>query len=77
MVQTYDYDNGDKQNKRTITVFWCNIPKWGALSHHYDLLHPIEEKKRKEKQTKHKLIDNHEAEMLKRNIEANQIELEW
>eukprot|EP00972_Heterocapsa_arctica_P077439 11422515-Heterocapsa_arctica.AAC.1 len=29
MVQTYDYDSGDEQIKRTISALWCNIKKMG------------------------------------------------
>eukprot|EP00972_Heterocapsa_arctica_P017008 2512637-Heterocapsa_arctica.AAC.1 len=73
VVQTYDYDNGDEQNKRNISVLWCNIQKWGAQPNHDDLLHPIYDKKTKEQNITDKYIDNFDAEMLKCNIEANQI----
>eukprot|EP00972_Heterocapsa_arctica_P056180 8289254-Heterocapsa_arctica.AAC.1 len=35
LVQTYDFDNGDEDNKNYISVLWCNIQKWGAHTNHY------------------------------------------
>eukprot|EP00972_Heterocapsa_arctica_P053233 7838745-Heterocapsa_arctica.AAC.1 len=72
IVQTYDYDCGDEENKHTISLLWCNIQKWVAQPNHYDLLHPTEEAK-KDKSFNYKFIENHDALQMKCNIEANQI----
>eukprot|EP00972_Heterocapsa_arctica_P100288 14789504-Heterocapsa_arctica.AAC.1 len=65
MVQTYDFGNGHEDNKRTISVLWCNIQTWGAQPNHYDLLHPTVNMDNTEKSFKQTYIETYDAQMLK------------
>eukprot|EP00972_Heterocapsa_arctica_P096263 14202302-Heterocapsa_arctica.AAC.1 len=69
--QVYEFDSNDELNKNTISVLWCNISKWGAQEHHYDLLLPIKEDKKHEKSFKDKFVENHNALYNRCNWEAN------
>eukprot|EP00972_Heterocapsa_arctica_P052903 7787715-Heterocapsa_arctica.AAC.1 len=50
--QCYELDSNDEQHKSTISVLWCNINRWGAQEHHYDLLLPRKEEIKHEKSSK-------------------------
>eukprot|EP00972_Heterocapsa_arctica_P100399 14805768-Heterocapsa_arctica.AAC.1 len=68
-MQTSNYDSDDELNKNTMILFWCNLNKWGAQDNNYDLLFPIEEKMKKEKSFKYKLIEKHDAFNIGCNME--------
>eukprot|EP00972_Heterocapsa_arctica_P053685 7909448-Heterocapsa_arctica.AAC.1 len=71
--QRYEYDSNDEQYKNTIRFLWCNISRWGAQEHHYDLLLPIKEEINHEKSFKQQkpLFENDEEFNNKCNWEAN------
>eukprot|EP00972_Heterocapsa_arctica_P008865 1300202-Heterocapsa_arctica.AAC.1 len=70
-MHSFSYDRDYENNKRNISLLWCNINKWGAQPNHHDLLHPIEEEAKQEKSFNQQFIGNHDALKHECNIEAN------